>query len=88
MIYDRIDSESSFRKEAAHMPLVLLGLIFVVGIMAYYFLSSSRGAGTPPSEKPENRPRPDDDLRKEDNVIYLSDDIDKIKRNHNSGNKD
>ena len=69
------------------MPLVLLGLIFVVGILVYYFLSNQRG-GSSSSEKPKSTPRKDDDLRTEDNVIFLSDDIDKIKRNHNIGNKD
>ena len=73
------------------MPLVILGLIFIVGIFIYYMVSTSRGKdledGSDGAEK-DSRKRKDDDLRKEDNVIYLSDDIDKIKRNHNIGGRE
>ncbi len=73
------------------MPLVILGLIFIVGIFIYYMVSTSSGKdledGSDGAEK-DSRKRKDDDLRKEDNVIYLSDDIDKIKRNHNIGGRE
>ena len=73
------------------MPLVILGLIFIVGIFIYYMVSTSSGKeledGSEGAEK-DSRKRKDYDLRKEDNVIYLSDDIDKIKRNHNIGGRE
>ena len=74
------------------MPLMILGLIFVVGLFAWYMLSTSGSSDsddTPPKDKPKERPhRPDDNLRKEDNVIYLSDNIEQIKKNHNIGTKE
>ncbi|MBQ1490159.1 MAG: hypothetical protein IIZ43_03845 [Eubacterium sp.] len=69
------------------MPLILLGFIFVAGLLVYYFFSSGRTPDDSSDHKPR-KPKKDDDLRTEDNVIYLSDDIDKIKRNHNIGNDD
>ena len=80
------------------MPLMILGLVFVVGMFIFYLYSTSGRAGDYDAEEQTGsgkRPRPrektvkpDDNLRKEDNVIYLSDDIDRIKRNHNIGSDD
>lgn len=66
------------------MQLILIGVIFMVGLLLYYIFSTSGGSD---EEQPEKK-KPDDDLRQEENVIYLSDDIDKIKRNHNIGGKE
>ena len=80
------------------MPLMILGLVFVVGMFVFYLYSTSgspvdddsdveTGSGKRPRPR-EKTVKPDDNLRKEDNVIYLSDDIDRIKRNHNIGSDD
>ena len=55
------------------MPLMLLGLVFVVGLFIFYlFTTRDSGADTQPKEK--------DDLKKEENVIFLPDDIESIKK--------
>ena len=54
------------------MLLILLGILFIGGTFAFYMFS----------EKIENNKdmfRYNDDLKEEDNVIYLPSDIEKIK---------
>lgn len=59
------------------MQLVLLGLVFVIGLFAYY-LFSTRGGSSDDSKKTKK----DDDLKREENVIFLPDDLEKIKSKH------
>lgn len=59
------------------MYLFLLGFVFVVGLFIYYFFSTSSGRDV--DDKPKKK---DDNLKKEENVIFLPDDIDEIKKNH------
>ncbi|WP_027868588.1 hypothetical protein [Eubacterium sp. AB3007] len=61
------------------MPLMVLGVVFVIGLFVYYLLSTSGSKDEPPAPP---KPPKKDDIREEDNVIYLSDDIDKMKKNH------
>jgi hypothetical protein len=60
------------------MPLFILGFVFVVGLFVYYFFSTSSGKSDdePPKKKK------DDGLKKEENVIFLPDDVNEIKKNH------
>lgn len=58
------------------MQLVLLGLVFVIGLFVYYLFSTRSGATEEKSTKK------DDDLKREENVIFLPDDLEKIKSRH------
>lgn len=63
------------------MHLLILGLILVVGILAYYIMTTSPGSGKSSDAKNSkikrhNQPEEEEshvpeDLRKEDNVIFL-----------------
>ncbi len=55
------------------MPLLLLGLVFVVGLFAFYLFSTSGNT------KKEEEKKKADDLKKEENVIFLPDDLESIK---------
>ncbi len=66
------------------MPLFVLGFIFAVGLFIYYLISTSGGG----EKQNRQKPRKSDDVRTDDNVIYLTGDIDKIKKDHNIGGKD
>lgn len=59
------------------MQLVLLGLVFVIGLFAYYLFSTRTSGSTE-----EKHTEPDDDLKREENVIFLPDDLEKIKNKH------
>lgn len=59
------------------MQLIIIGLIFVIGLFIYYLLSTSSSS--------ENKKKKKSDLKQKDNVIFLSDDIDKIKKSHHIG---
>lgn len=50
-------------------------------------LSTSGSSDKPEKQGAPKRKKPSDNLRQEENVIYLSDDIDQLKRNHNIGDK-
>ena len=51
------------------MHLILLGLVLVVGILVYYIMTTS---GSPSDkEKKEPQRKVSENLRKEDNVIFL-----------------
>ena len=56
------------------MPLLLLGLVFVVGLFAFYLFSTSG------NKKKEEEKKKADDLKKEENVIFLPDDLESIKQ--------
>lgn len=63
------------------MLLIILGIIFIGGTFAFYMISEK-------TENNEKMFRFDDDLKEEDNVIYLPKNIEKMKsqirkRKHN-----
>ena len=54
------------------MHLLLLGLILVVGILVYYIMTTSAGSkGASSGKKKKNHNKVSENLRKEDNVIFL-----------------
>ena len=57
------------------MPLLILGLVFVVGLFAFYLFSTS---GNTKKEAKHKK----DDLKKEENVIFLPDDLESMKERH------
>ena len=59
------------------MQLVLLGLVFVIGLFVYYLFSTRGGS----SDKIKSTKK-DDDLKREENVIFLPNDIEKVKSKH------
>lgn len=64
------------------MPaLILLGIIFVIGLFIYYLVSTR-------AEAPDTREADDaEDLKKEENVIFLPDDIESVKKRHHKHRK-
>lgn len=61
------------------MQLVLLGFVFVVGLFIYYLYSTS---GTSSKKEVKKKKPIDDDLERKENVIFLPDDVEKIKERH------
>lgn len=59
------------------MPLFILGLIFVIGLFVYY-LASTRST----ENKKPPKPKKDEDIKQEENVIFLPNDIETAKKNH------
>ena len=57
------------------MPIFVLGLVFVIAFFAYYLFSTKSGGDDEPPEKK-------DDLKTDENVIFLPDDIDEVKKHH------
>ena len=54
------------------MHLLLLGLILVVGILVYYIMTTSAGSkGASSDKKKTQKSKASENLRKEDNVIFL-----------------
>lgn len=56
------------------MHLLLLGLILVIGILVYYIMTTSapnKGASSRKKNKNEQKSKVSENLRKEDNVIFL-----------------
>ena len=57
------------------MHLLLLGLVLVVGILVYYIMTTTpSGKDIKPRKKkvkPQERSKASENLRKEDNVIFL-----------------
>ena len=54
------------------MHLLLLGLILVVGILVYYIMTTSAGSkGASSDKKKAQKSKGSENLRKEDNVIFL-----------------
>lgn len=58
------------------MPLMLLGLVFVIGLFLFYLFSTKSGSSAD-EDKMEDK-----DLKREENVIFLPDDLEKIKGKH------
>ena len=64
------------------MQLVLLGLVFVIGLFIYYLFSTRGGSSDDTKDT-----KKDDDLKREENVIFLPDDLEKIKSKHKKKEK-
>lgn len=61
------------------MPaLLVLGLIFVVGLFIFYLMSTRSER----SSDEEEKTREYDELKKEENVIFLPNDIESMKEKH------
>lgn len=58
------------------MPLMILGLVFVIGLFVFY-LFSTRGSGGASQNTPEQKK--DDGLKRDENVIFLPDDVESVK---------
>jgi anionic cell wall polymer biosynthesis LytR-Cps2A-Psr (LCP) family protein len=58
------------------MVLIVLGLVLIIGILVYYIASTGSGKETEQhqDEHQGKKKKVSDDLRKEDNVIYLPND--------------
>lgn len=56
------------------MPLIILGLIFVIGVFILYLFSTYSSS----SQKKDDENK----IKKEENVIFLPDDIESIKEKH------
>lgn len=60
------------------MPLMILGLVFVIGLFVFY-LFSTRGSGGGETPDSAEKPKKDDGLKRDENVIFLPDDVESIK---------
>ncbi len=60
------------------MPLMILGLVFVIGLFVFY-LFSTRGSGGGETPDSSEKPKKDDGLKRDENVIFLPDDVESIK---------
>lgn len=60
------------------MPLIILGLIFAIGLFLFYIFSTSSSNEEAPASNEKAR-KNDGDLKTKENVIYLPDDVQKIK---------
>ncbi len=60
------------------MPLMILGLVFVIGLFVFY-LFSTRGNGGGETSVSAEKPKKDDGLKRDENVIFLPDDVESIK---------
>lgn len=70
------------------MQLALLGLVFVIGLFIYYLYSTSGSSSKKPGGKGERKNKPiDEDLERKENVIFLPDDVEKVKERHKKGKK-
>lgn len=64
------------------MPaLILLGIIFVIGLFIYYLVSTR--ADAPDVGETDG----EEELKKEENVIFLPDDIEGVKKRHHKHRK-
>ncbi len=64
------------------MPILILGLVFVIGLFIYYLFSTSMGQTQNDNfDVPEND-EDDETIKKEGNVIFLSDNIEEMKEKY------
>ena len=70
------------------MPLMILGLFFAVGIFAYYMIgkqaerSGDPHASSGASSSSSSATKKDSDLRTHDNVIFLPENLEQMKKDH------
>ncbi len=63
------------------MPLMILGLVFVIGLFIFY-LASTRGSDDKSPDRSPKEPKKDDGLQRDENVIFLPNDIEQAKERH------
>lgn len=61
------------------MPMLLLGLVFVIGLFIYYLATTKVEHRDEEFEDEEIRDDAEDNLKKEENVIFLTGDIESMK---------
>ena len=61
------------------MPLMILGFVFVVGLFIYYLATTT--SRDDQDETQEHGPV-DENIKKEDNIIYLNGDIESMKEKY------
>jgi hypothetical protein len=66
------------------MQLALLGFIFVVGLFIYYLFSTRSDSD---DDEKAKKKKDDENIKKEENVIYLTGDIEKMKKDHRKSKK-
>lgn len=59
------------------MPLMILGLVFVIGLFVFYLFSTRDGSSEETPQKTEKKK--DDGLKRDENVIFLPDDVESVK---------
>ena len=62
------------------MPMLLLGLVFVIGLFIYYLATTKVEKGD--YDDIDTTAEQDDDLKKEENVIFLNGDIESMKEKY------
>lgn len=63
------------------MPLILLGLVFVVGLFVFYLFSTT-GEKTDTDSKGARKAETGESLEQDENVIFLPSDIERAKKQH------
>ncbi|MGC2872641.1 hypothetical protein ACDL92_05020 [Ihubacter sp. mB4P-1] len=59
------------------MPLMILGLVFVVGLFIFYLASTQGGR-----DKSQKQQKKDSGLQRDENVIFLPNDVERAKERH------
>ena len=62
------------------MPLLILGFVFVVGLFLYYLASTNTKADFDETDSPDLED--DEDIKKEENVIFITGDIESMKEKY------
>lgn len=62
------------------MPMLLLGLVFVIGLFIYYLATTK--VENKDYDDIDTDEKEDDDLKKEENVIFLTGDIETMKEKY------
>lgn len=60
------------------MPLMILGLVFVIGLFVFYLFSTRESSSGDAAKKAEKQKK-DDGLKRDENVIFLPDDVESVK---------
>lgn len=70
------------------MPLMILGLVFVAGLFVFYLVSTSGSGGSDDAGRAEKtKPKKDDGLKRDENVIFLPDDVESVKERRRKGRR-
>jgi len=70
------------------MPLLILGFVFVVGLFIYYLATTSvtkdeeENKETGPVVRPYREAEEDGDIKKEENIIFITGDIESMKEKY------
>ncbi len=70
------------------MPLMILGLVFVIGLFVFYLASTGGSGGSDDTKSaPSQKPKKDDGLKRDENVIFLPDDVESVKERRRKGRR-